>query len=147
MADAFVGHEYVEEKCDNLSEYMTAKGIPMFVRLLISGKMKNGYFNLVTVNEETYKITLGTPRGRKEYTFKFDEPVTAEGYDGKQHKITFSIENGKLKEKHEHLEGDRKGENDDITLWQFDNGTLISETPAKKSNGEEVIWKRYFKKL
>uniref|UniRef100_A0A915ADJ2 Uncharacterized protein n=2 Tax=Parascaris TaxID=6254 RepID=A0A915ADJ2_PARUN len=148
MCDQFVGGEYQQDGAENLNEYFSAKGVPWLVRKLIGGKMSNHSFHLIKVNDEgTYKIALGTANGKLEYEFKLDNPITATGYDGKKHKITFSFADGTLVEKHEHLEGDRKGEDNDITEWKFNDGKLVAETAAIDKDGVTVTWKKFFKKI
>ncbi|KHN77689.1 Fatty acid-binding -like protein 2 [Toxocara canis] len=148
MCEQFIGGEYQQDGAENLSEYLTAKGTPWLVRKLIDNKLSNHYFKLTRANDDgTYNIVLGSAKGKLEYQFKFDDPIIAIGYNGKKHKITFSMVDGKLVEKHEHLEGDRKGEDNDITEWKFDGDQLIAETPAVDNTGTTVVWKKFFKKL
>ncbi|VDM46024.1 unnamed protein product [Toxocara canis] len=155
MCEQFIGGEYQQDGAENLSEYLTAKGrsflrirTPWLVRKLIDNKLSNHYFKLTRANDDgTYNIVLGSAKGKLEYQFKFDDPIIAIGYNGKKHKITFSMVDGKLVEKHEHLEGDRKGEDNDITEWKFDGDQLIavSITLQKKSALEVFnnFWRRF----
>ncbi|KIH60468.1 hypothetical protein ANCDUO_09284 [Ancylostoma duodenale] len=59
-----------------------------------------------------------------EYKFKLGETFTDTGYDGKQHKITITMEGDKLKEVHFNLERDTGGE--DVFFYSIQNGNLIS---------------------
>ncbi|KAK6035067.1 hypothetical protein COOONC_27427 [Cooperia oncophora] len=70
-----------------------------------------------------YSYTTGDPSRNLQYRFKLGETFTDTGYDGKQHKITITMDGDKLKEVHLNLERD-VGE--DAFYFFFQNGVLVS---------------------
>uniref|UniRef100_A0A1I7YNE7 FABP domain-containing protein n=1 Tax=Steinernema glaseri TaxID=37863 RepID=A0A1I7YNE7_9BILA len=145
IPSVFMNNEWFQESAENLDEFLAAKGVPWLVRKLISLKTGNGYFNL-TKNGDKYKIVNWSTKNKKEYEFTVGEPVTASGYDGKQHKICFSMNGDRFREQHEHLEGDRKGETDDITEYFMQDGRLVAESSVTDKSGNTVTWRRYYKR-
>ncbi|KAK6765825.1 hypothetical protein RB195_025629 [Necator americanus] len=142
IPEHFLNTHFVEVKQENLDEYLSARGVPWLVRKMISGKMQKGRF-LIKRDGDEYIYDTGNAARDLQYRFKLGETFTDTGYDGKQHKITISVDGDKLKEVHFNLERDVGGE--DVFYYSIQNGNLISTCEAK-SNGNSVIWKREFAK-
>ncbi|EPB79371.1 hypothetical protein ANCCEY_01530 [Ancylostoma ceylanicum] len=142
IPEQFLNTHFVEVKQENLDDYLTARGVPWLVRKLISGKMQKGQF-LMKPDGDGYVYNTGNAARNLEYRFKLGETFTDTGYDGKQHKITISMEGDKLKEVHFNLERDVGGE--DVFFYSIQNGNLISTCEAE-GNGKKTIWKREFAK-
>ncbi|KAL6722567.1 hypothetical protein Aduo_017681 [Ancylostoma duodenale] len=142
IPEQFLNTHFVEVKQENLDDYLTARGVPWLVRKLISGKMQKGQF-LIKPDGDGYIYNTGNAARNLEYKFKLGETFTDTGYDGKQHKITITMEGDKLKEVHFNLERDTGGE--DVFFYSIQNGNLISTCEAE-GNGKKTVWKRVFAK-
>ncbi|TKR95539.1 hypothetical protein L596_009693 [Steinernema carpocapsae] len=142
---AFLNTVFLQDGSENFQEFLAAKGVPWLVRKLISLKTGDGYFHLVKEGDK-YKIENWSAKKKMCYEFTIGEPVTATGYDGKQHKICFSMKEDRFVEQHEHLEGDRKGETNDITEYFVQDGRLVAESSAEDKSGNTVTWRRFYKR-
>ncbi|CAJ0951888.1 unnamed protein product, partial [Mesorhabditis belari] len=142
IPDHFLNKSFVEVRQENVDEFFALRGVPWLIRKLIVGKMKNGRFHLTKNDGGKYHVKIGDPSKNLEYDFELDKTFKATGYDGKQHEITFSMEDGKLREKHLNLE--RKDSGEDVFFYDLrNNGVLYSECTTKKDN-KTITWKREF---
>nr|CDJ85519.1 CBN-LBP-3 protein [Haemonchus contortus] len=142
IPEAFLGTHFVEAKEEHLDDFLSVRGVPWLVRKMISGKMRKGQFLMNRNPDGTYTYTTGDPSRNLQYRFNLGETFTATGYDGKQHKITISVEGDKLKEAHLNLERDI---GEDVFYYFFRDGILISECEAS-NNGKKATWTREFVK-
>ncbi|CAJ0609880.1 unnamed protein product [Cylicocyclus nassatus] len=139
----FLDVHFVESKQQNLEDYLALRGVPWFVRKLIAGKMQKGQFLMKADGGDAYIYNTANAARSMEYHFKLGEEFTDTGFDGKQHKITITMEDGKLKESHTQLERDTGGP--DIFYYTLQDGNLISTCEASK-NGKTAVWRREFVK-
>ncbi|WKY16780.1 hypothetical protein Q1695_001417 [Nippostrongylus brasiliensis] len=141
IPEQFLNTHFVEAKEENLDDFLSVRGVPWLVRKMISGKLRKGQF-LMKQDGDSYTYVTGDPSRNLQYRFKLGETFTDTGYDGKQHKITITMDGEKLKEVHLNLERD-VGE--DTFYFFFRNGTLISECEAR-NDGKTAVWRREFVK-
>ncbi|KHJ97080.1 hypothetical protein OESDEN_02942 [Oesophagostomum dentatum] len=71
-----------------------------------------------------FRYNTGNAARDLEYRFKLGETFTDTGFDGKQHKITITMDGDLLKEVHFNLERDVGGE--DVFYYSVQNGSLFS---------------------
>ncbi|CAJ0928004.1 unnamed protein product, partial [Mesorhabditis belari] len=141
----FIPNEFLgrwkHDKDIKFDEYLESKGVSWFVRKMILFAGVTKVFAKDPNDAGSYVMENLTSKKNTKYEgVKLGHEFTAEGMDGKKHKITFSFNDGKLFEKHIRIEIDKTPEEvykfflkDDQLVMELENNGIVAQRIFKKA--------------